>query len=774
MTNPESQYQFIPWPVKSSSNLSGIYKQNQDNCQMFNIPTRFIPMTYLQPKEQSTSTFSKDEKMKSSDIVLTGLLSSSSFEPLLSESNIKNSFHTLNTPSYSSLMLNSLSNTQSRKRKQPINDSSLFLTPTIPAKRSPTLTMFFPTMMPSNNSVMMLINNSKCIQTDSTNSFTSSHQNNLEQDELIAQINELRRSKSDIQCQYESTVETVKRCLTITRSLLIDKSQLEKKQVRKKVMENRLHLGQFLTQRQGMSFIEQWNDGYDFLEKKRAQEQLILTKKNLNKDRKILAKKKSFLQQQLMMTTTTGIDEINSNNNSNFNYHELMNSMYTPSTKLKRTNKNLTIKTLTSPQKSTSLIVTLNNGPLNTLSYHQTQLFSDNSNDSPHLFSSNDSGSSSSSSSSSFISNSSSSILTLNDWYEYDEVLRLRQLTLKREETDLIQDLEKLDRQRNLHIRELKLVYNEDHSRFNKNNILHDRYLLLTLIGKGGFSEVHRAFDLNQQCYVACKIHQLNKEWKDEKKANYIKHALREYNIHKHLEHKRIVKLFDVFEIDTNSFCTVLEYCDGNDLDFFLKQNKTIPEKEARSIIMQIVNALKYLNTEAKPSVIHYDLKPGNVLLGTGPNSGEIKITDFGLSKQMHEDIFDEDGMDLSSQGAGTYWYLPPEVFVQGPNPPKISSKVDVWSVGCIFYQCLYGRKPYGHNLSQAAILENQIILNAKEIQFPNRPLVSTEAKLFIRRCLTYKVHDRPDVLQLSEDKYLKSYSKRSTLTSSSLLFCPT
>jgi tousled-like kinase len=64
------------------------------------------------------------------------------------------------------------------------------------------------------------------------------------------------------------------------------------------------------------------------------------------------------------------------------------------------------------------------------------------------------------------------------------------------------------------------------------------------------------------------------------------------------------VKLFDIFEIDTNSFCTVLEYCDGNDLDFFLKQNKTIPEKEARSIIMQIVNALKYLNLEIKPPVV--------------------------------------------------------------------------------------------------------------------------------------------------------------------------
>jgi tousled-like kinase len=47
-----------------------------------------------------------------------------------------------------------------------------------------------------------------------------------------------------------------------------------------------------------------------------------------------------------------------------------------------------------------------------------------------------------------------------------------------------------------------------------------------------------------------------------------------------------------------------LEYCDGNDLDFFLKQNKIIPEKEARSIIVQIISALKYLNIEIKPAVV--------------------------------------------------------------------------------------------------------------------------------------------------------------------------
>lgn len=57
-------------------------------------------------------------------------------------------------------------------------------------------------------------------------------------------------------------------------------------------------------------------------------------------------------------------------------------------------------------------------------------------------------------------------------------------------------------------------------------------------------------------------------------------------------------------------FCTVLEFCEGNDLDFYLKQHKLMSEKEARSIVMQIVNALRYLN-EIKPPIIHYDLKPG-------------------------------------------------------------------------------------------------------------------------------------------------------------------
>uniref|UniRef100_A0A8C6UZW6 non-specific serine/threonine protein kinase n=1 Tax=Neogobius melanostomus TaxID=47308 RepID=A0A8C6UZW6_9GOBI len=338
--------------------------------------------------------------------------------------------------------------------------------------------------------------------------------------------------------------------------------------------------------------------------------------------------------------------------------------------------------------------------------------------------------------------------LSQAEYHEQEEIFKLRLGHLKKEEAEIQAELERLERVRNLHIRELKRIHNEDNSQFKDHPTLNDRYLLLHLLGRGGFSEVYKAFDLTEQRYVAVKIHQLNKNWRDEKKENYHKHACREYRIHKELDHPRIVKLYDYFSLDTDSFCTVLEYCEGNDLDFYLKQHKLMSEKEGRSIIMQIVNALKYLN-EIRPPIIHYDLKPGNILLVNGTACGEIKITDFGLSKIMDDDSYNSvDGMELTSQGAGTYWYLPPEL--------------DVWSVGVIFYQCLYGRKPFGHNQSQQDILQENTILKATDVQFPPKPVVTPEAKAFIRRCLVYRKEDRIDVHQLSSDPFLMPHIRKS------------
>uniref|UniRef100_A0A673JB49 non-specific serine/threonine protein kinase n=1 Tax=Sinocyclocheilus rhinocerous TaxID=307959 RepID=A0A673JB49_9TELE len=360
-----------------------------------------------------------------------------------------------------------------------------------------------------------------------------------------------------------------------------------------------------------------------------------------------------------------------------------------------------------------------------------------------------------------FLKPSLPTLLTVTEYHEQEEIFKLRLGHLKKEEAEIQAELERLERVRNLHIRELKRINNEDSSQFKDHPTLNERYLLLHLLGRGGFSEVYKAFDLFEQRYAAVKIHQLNKNWREEKKENYHKHACREYRIHKQLDHPRIVKLYDYFSLDTDTFCTVLEFCEGNDLDFYLKQHKLMSEKEARSIVMQIVNALRYLN-EIKPPIIHYDLKPGNILLVDGTACGEIKITDFGLSKIMDDDSYGVDGMDLTSQGAGTYWYLPPECFVVGKEPPKISNKVDVWSVGVIFFQCLYGRKPFGHNQSQQDILQENTILKATEVQFPAKPVASNEAKAFIRRCLAYRKEDRFDVHQLGSDSYLLPHMRRS------------
>uniref|UniRef100_A0A8D8ZN24 non-specific serine/threonine protein kinase n=1 Tax=Cacopsylla melanoneura TaxID=428564 RepID=A0A8D8ZN24_9HEMI len=584
--------------------------------------------------------------------------------------------------------------------------------PTVPPDYSqpPHALMHPPRGHPSNSSL------SKQVQTELTcqriSEFETQASSDLEVrnnkiDELTRSNEELRHQVSAHTKQIDQHKSHINKCIDVVKKLLIEKSNIEKKEARQRCMQNRLRLGQFVTQRVGAQFQENWTDGYAFQELSRRQEEITAEREEIDRQKKLLNKKRPT-------NAETGRKRAGSQSGAAGTQASVSAAAGTGSAGAP--------SGAVPPTTPTTPTSTLHNGT-DTATFLKPEPL-------PGMSS--------------------------QEYYEADEILKLRQSALKKEDADLQLEMEKLERERNLHIRELKRIHNEDQSRFNNHPVLSDRYLLLMLLGKGGFSEVHKAFDLKEQRYVACKVHQLNKDWKEDKKANYIKHALREYNIHKALDHPRVVKLYDVFEIDANSFCTVLEYCDGHDLDFYLKQHKTIAEREARSIVMQVVSALKYLN-EIKPPVIHYDLKPGNILLTEGNVCGEIKITDFGLSKVMDEENYNPDhGMDLTSQGAGTYWYLPPECFVVGKNPPKISSKVDVWSVGVIFYQCLYGKKPFGHNQSQATILEENTILKATEVQFANKPTVSNEAKGFIRSCLAYRKEDRIDVISLARHDYLQ------------------
>lgn len=390
-----------------------------------------------------------------------------------------------------------------------------------------------------------------------------------------------------------------------------------------------------------------------------------------------------------------------------------------------------------------------------------------------------------------------------------ESALRSHMEQLKRDESALLEERHLLESEKAAHQKEIKRCQSEDRSRFFREHLpcLQKRYLLLSMLGRGGFSEVWKALDLLELREVAVKIHQLNPAWSEERKQSFVKHVTREYRIHRDLKHPRVVLLFDVFEIDVNSFATVLELCHGTDLDEKLKTQKTIPEKDAKTILMQIIFGLRYLNSSGpapapgantfcdengaveKPgspgimpppvavprrrSIIHFDLKPANILFDS---MGDVKITDFGLSKILNETDDCMTSVELTSQGAGTYWYLPPECFDRGDAPPRISSKVDVWSLGVILYQMLYGRRPFGEGKSQERVLSEGIMLNATRVDFPQEgtktspngtgvssviPRVSEEGKDFIRACLTWDQKHRPDVMQLFQHPYLRPQPKK-------------
>jgi len=341
------------------------------------------------------------------------------------------------------------------------------------------------------------------------------------------------------------------------------------------------------------------------------------------------------------------------------------------------------------------------------------------------------------------------------DRMEANETVRMHLEEVKKKEVELDGEERALNIEKRGHVRKLKLVANEDSSKFRGRRKLHDRYVLMNLLGKGGFSEVWRAFDLQTMHHVAVKIHQLESSWSDAKKENYTKHVSREYEIHREVRHPRIVSLFDVFEIDTDSFATVLECCQGTDLDTLLKDRGRLVERDGRAILFQILSGMRYLSAPSadgrRQGIIHYDLKPGNILFD---EQGNAKITDFGLSKIV--DTAEEgDSMELTSQGAGTYWYLPPECFMMDQDV-RISNKVDVWSIGVIYYQMLFGRRPFGDGQSQDHILRNQTMLHATEVHFPSKPSITEEGKAFIRDCLTYDQMSRPNMSQICEHGYMK------------------
>lgn len=284
-------------------------------------------------------------------------------------------------------------------------------------------------------------------------------------DDLLQSKDDLNRQMTAQQKALDKQKEQLQRCLETTKQLLIEKTMMEKKAARQKCAQARLRLGQFSPMRQGASFQDTWCDGYAFTELSKRQEAVAHEREDIEKQRKLLGKRRpstSATKSKVLANAASGSTG--------------------PSSTTAASSSGVLSGNLGSIGSSNN--VSVNVGA-------STSIGSGNSSGSNNPLGNGTHGGSLMSNGVEFAKpdapKDSSNIYY--DYYEQDEILKLRQLMLRKEDADLQMEFEKLERERNLHIRELKRIAAEDASRFNNHIILGDRYMILTLLGKGGFCE---------------------------------------------------------------------------------------------------------------------------------------------------------------------------------------------------------------------------------------------------------------------------------------------
>lgn len=242
--------------------------------------------------------------------------------------------------------------------------------------------------------------------------------------------------------------------------------------------------------------------------------------------------------------------------------------------------------------------------------------------------------------------------------------------------------------------------------------IYNRRYKEIGLIGKGGFGKVFLVKSiLNDQLFALKKLSKrflLNNQ-----QDGNLKSILTERTILISVKSPFIVNLFHCFQ-DNSSLYFVLEFCEGGSLERYLERTIVFSESSSRFLLSEILMALIILHEDY--NVIYRDLKPENILICA---DGHIKLADFGLSVI---------GKTHSISECGTPEFVAPEVLDGIPH----TRTVDLWSLGCLAYLFMFGRYPFEHR-RQSQLFEK---IQKGKFTFPSFPIVSSEAKHFIRSLL--------------------------------------
>ncbi|MGW5441048.1 serine/threonine-protein kinase [Nocardia asteroides] len=216
-----------------------------------------------------------------------------------------------------------------------------------------------------------------------------------------------------------------------------------------------------------------------------------------------------------------------------------------------------------------------------------------------------------------------------------------------------------------------------------------EHYRLVERIGSGGTGVVWRAVDERLQRSVAVKQIHIKPSLPEGERDVLRQRAIREARNAARFQHPNAIVVFDITEHNGDP-CLVMEYLKSVSLAAELGQKGPLPLTEVARIGEQVASALIAAH---QAGLVHRDVKPGNILLG---DHGEVKITDFGISRAAGDVTLTETGLIC-----GTAAYLAPEV-ARGSDPTPAA---DVFALGATLFHALEGEPPYGANANPLAVL---------------------------------------------------------------------
>jgi len=201
-------------------------------------------------------------------------------------------------------------------------------------------------------------------------------------------------------------------------------------------------------------------------------------------------------------------------------------------------------------------------------------------------------------------------------------------------------------------------------------------YRVLEVIGSGGMGIVYRAEDEQLKRLVALKT--LRPVLAADPVAR--QRFLREARATAAVEHDHVVGVYQVGE-DRGVPYIAMQFLEGETLDERLRREVRLPAAEAARIGGETCEGLAAIH---RAGLVHRDVKPSNILLER--ESGRVKILDFGLARAAEGD----DRLTQTGAVTGTLNYLAPEQ-ARG----TVDARCDLFSLGCVLYQAVTGRKPF-------------------------------------------------------------------------------